>query len=714
MLRTRSVLLVAFGLLGLLQACGGSSDPSPPIAQAPNSAPSFTLIYPTINALTDAAITSVVGSVADAEGDDIVSVQFTSPVETVNGSLDASGQWRVDNLSLEPGPNAISVTLEDSAGSVQTQPLATLVSQPVLTSTGDLLVTADGQTALVVDLFAPKLISLDVTSGLATELPINVADDLLNVVDLLELPDGTILVGGAFEVVALNLQTGTTTEFVSLNPDLDLDPLPIAPPTTGPPIAVLAGLALDPTTMQLFVAAADVDRIDVYDVNGEIPVLLRTFTSSNSLAIRQAMVFVPSIDALVLLDANTQEIVQIDAETGVRTTFLADDRFRAGLAYDAQNDLIITVAQGSEIEFIDPSTATVINTINIADVDNTLTIDQLGLNGTDPVLLTTGSELFQLTTSTNALDLLFSGRVGDGAPLFGLSGVNTNLTENRLIASNIFGLSGIDLSTGDRSTLSTFEFPPDFIDQPFIASLVSPPTVLTTNENRAFTVSNLGGGALFETDLINSASQLIVSTDSSATPNLSSVGSIALNADETTLFMTTGLFSPQFLMLDIASGSLSPLIDAFGQVFLVGSRSLFFDAAENRLVFTGFLTAESVAAENGLSISALNLDDLTIETLVEPSTDLMLGTATAFFDGQGGLSSIASLSVVEGDASLLAVFEIATGTVSRTALIDELGPQLQGINALIAGLPGQLYATSSFGFIFQIDMQTGARVVISR
>ena len=167
-------------------------------------------------------------------------------------------------------------------------------------------------------------------------------------------------------------------------------------------------------------------------------------------------------------------------------------------------------------------------------------------------------------------------------------------------------------------------------------------------------------------------------------------------------------------MLDIASGSLSPLIDAFGQVFLVGSRSLFFDAAENRLVFTGFLTAESVAAENGLSISALNLDDLTIETLVEPSTDLMLGTATAFFDGQGGLSSIASLSVVEGDASLLAVFEIATGTVSRTALIDELGPQLQGINALIAGLPGQLYATSSFGFIFQIDMQTGARVVISR
>lgn len=712
MLRTQSVLLVAFGVMGLLQACGGSSDPSPPIAQAPNSAPSFTLIYPTVNALTDAAMTSVVGSVADAEGDDIVSVQFTSPVETVSGSLDASGQWRVDGLSLEPGPNAISVTLEDSAGSVQTQPLSTLVSQPILSVTGDLLVTADGQTALVVDLIAPKLISLDVTSGLATELPVNVEDDLLNVVDLLELPDGTILVGGAFEVVALNLQTGTTTEFISLNPGLDLDPLPIAPPTTGPPIAVLAGLALDPTTMQLFVASADVDRIDVYDVNGETPILLRTFTSNDSLAIRQSMAFVSSIDALVLLDANTQEIVQIDAETGVRTTFLADDRFRADLAYDAQNDLLITVAQGTEIEFIDPATATVINTINIADVDNTLTIDQLGLSGTDPVLLTTRGELFQLTTSTNTLDPLFSGRVGEGAPLFGLGGVNTNLIQNRLIAASTTGLSSIDLSSGDRSTISIFEFPPNFTDELLVPSLVSPPTVLTANEDRAFTVNNLDGGALFETDLINGASQLIVSTDSSAVPNLSSVGSMVLNADETTLFMTTGLFSPQFLMLDIASGSLSPLIDAFGQVFLVGSRSLFFDAVENRLVFTGFLTPEALAAENGLSISALNLDDLTIETLVEPSTDLTLGAATGFFNDQGGLSSIASFS--EGNGGVLAVFEIATGTVSRTPLIDELGPELQGRIALTAGLPGQLYATGSFGFIYQIDMQTGARVIISR
>jgi len=190
------------------------------------------------------------------------------------------------------------------------------------------------------------------------------------------------------------------------------------------------------------------------------------------------------------------------------------------------------------------------------------------------------------------------------------------------------------------------------------------------------------------------------------------VGSIVLNADATNLFMTTGLFAPQFLMLDIASGSLSPLGDVSGQVFLVGSRSLFFDAAENRLVFTGFLTPEAVAAENGLSISALNLDDLTIETLVEPSTDLALDTATALFDDQGGLSSIVSFS--ESDTGLLAVFEISTGAVSRTALIDELGPRLPGFVTLTAGPPGQLYATSTFGFIFQIDMQTGARVIISR
>ena len=710
MLRTQLMLLVAFGLVGLLQACGGSSDPSPPIAQTPNSAPSFTLIYPASNALTDATMTSVVGSVADAEGDEIVSVQFTSPVETVSGNLDASGQWRVDGLSIEPGPNAISVTLEDSAGSVQTQPLTTLVSQPVLSLPGDLLVTADGRTALVADLFPPKLISLDVASGLATELPVNIEDDLLTVVDLIELPDGTILVGGAFEVAALNLQTGTTTEFILLNSEFD--PPPFDPPTTGTPIAALAGLALDPTTMQLFVALAEVDRIDVYDVNGEIPILLRSFTSSNALSLRQAIEFVPSINALLLLDENTQEVLQVDVETGVESTFLADDRFRAGITYDAQNDLLIAATQNGEIEFIDPATATVTNTINLADVDNSLSITQLGLSGVDPVVLTNTGELFQLTTSTNELDPLFSGRVGEGAPLFGLSGVTANLTENRLIAGSVFGLSGINLGTGDRSTLSTFEFPPDFTDQPFIASLLSPPTVLTANENRAFTVSNLGGGALFETDLISSESQLIVSTDSDATPSLSSVASLALDADETTLFMTTGPFAPQFLTLDIASGSLSPLVDVTGQVFLVGSRSLFFDAVENRLVFTSFLTPESVAAGNGLSISALNLDDLTIETLVEPSTDITLDAATAFFDDQGGLSSIASFSEIDG--GVLAVFEIATGTVSRTALVDELGPQLQGLVTLTAGLPGQLYATSSFGFVFQIDMQTGARVIISR
>ena len=117
---------------------------------------------------------------------------------------------------------------------------------------------------------------------------------------MVELPDGTILVGELFEVVALNLQIGTTTEFISLNPEFD--PPPFDPPTTGSPIAVLAGLALDPTTMQLFVALAEVDRIDVYDVNGEIPILLRSFTSSNALSLRQAVEFVPSTNALMLLD----------------------------------------------------------------------------------------------------------------------------------------------------------------------------------------------------------------------------------------------------------------------------------------------------------------------------------------------------------------------------------------------------------------------------
>ena len=710
MTRKLGYVAYAFGLVGLLQACGGSSDPSPVSVQTSNSAPSFTLIYPTANALTDAALTSVVGSVADAEGDEIVSVQFTSPVESVSGSLDALGQWRVDGLRLEPGTNTISVTLEDSAGSIQTQSLTTLVSQPVLNFPVDLLVTANGRTALVANPINSELIRLDLASGLAAEVPLNIGDDLPAATALVELPDGTILVGGVFEVVALNLQTGTTSEFISVIPDLD--PPPLDPPTTGPPNAIIAGLALDPATMQLFVALADFDRIDVYDVNGETPVLLRTFSSSNPLPITLAMEFVPSINALLLLEANTREIVQIDAETGVQSTFLADDRIRADITYDAQNDLLITTTPGREIEFIDPATATVTNTINLANFDNTLTITQLGLNGADPVLLTITGELFQFTISTNALDLLFSSRVGEGAPLFALSGVNTNLIENRLIALGTSGLSGIDLSTGDRSILSTFEIPPEFADQPLMGNLVPPPTVLTANEGRAFTVTNLGGGALFETDLVTSDSQLIVSTDSSATPNLSSVGSIVLNADETTLYMTTGLFFPQFLMLDIASGSLSPLVDVSGQVFLVGSRSLFFDAPQNRLVFTGFLTPESLAAENGLSISALNLDDLTIENLVEPSTDLTLSTATAFFDDQGGLSSIASFSLSNG--GLIAVFDIATGTVSRTALIDELGPQLLGFVTLTAGPPGQLYATSTFGFIYQIDIQTGARVIISR
>ena len=117
---------------------------------------------------------------------------------------------------------------------------------------------------------------------------------------MVELPDGTILLGELFEVVALNLQIGTTTEFISLNPEFD--PPPFDPPTTGSPIAVLGGLVLDPAIMQLFVALAEVDRVDVYDVNGEIPILLRSFTSSNALSLRLAIEFVPSTNALMLLD----------------------------------------------------------------------------------------------------------------------------------------------------------------------------------------------------------------------------------------------------------------------------------------------------------------------------------------------------------------------------------------------------------------------------
>jgi len=85
------------------------------------------------------------------------------------------------------------------------------------------------------------------------------------------------------------------------------------------------------------------------------------------------------------------------------------------------------------------------------------------LNGADPVLLSITGEVFQFAINTNALDLLFSGRVGEGAPLFGLSGVNTNLIENRLIAGSISGLTGIDLGTGDRSTISTFDLPPELV-----------------------------------------------------------------------------------------------------------------------------------------------------------------------------------------------------------------------------------------------------------
>ena len=157
---------------------------------------------------------------------------------------------------------------------------------------------------------------------------------------------------------------------------------------------------------------------------------------------------------------------------------------------------------------------------------------------------------------------------------------------------------------------------------------------------------------------------------------------------------------------------MASLTDLTGQLQFLGRPFLFFDAIENRLVFSGFLPNDSFGGPNGFNLLALSLSDLSIETIVEASAGISFNGATALFDEQGDLSSVVSLSNREG--ILLDVVDVSTGLVSNAGSIDGLGPELMGLTGLTAGPPGQLYAVSSLGFIFQIDMQTGARVIISR
>ena len=189
--------------------------------------------------------------------------------------------------------------------------------------------------------------------------------------------------------------------------------------------------------------------------------------------------------------------------------------------------------------------------------------------------------------------------------------MSANLEQNRLIAANSFGVSSIDLSSGDRSVISTFEFPPELSSGlAFIGTLFAP-AILSENEERLFTISTFAD-ALFETNLTSQESQLIINTDENDLLSLSSVTAIALDADETRLFMTTTTLTPELFSVDLNSGTLASLTDLTGQLQFLGRPFLFFDAIENRLVFSGFLPNDSFGGPNGFNLLALSLSDLSI------------------------------------------------------------------------------------------------------
>ena len=114
--------------------------------------------------------------------------------------------------------------------------------------------------------------------------------------------------------------------------------------------------------MRLFVASNFDSRIEVYDISAETPTLLQTFIGSGLFLGVGAMVFVPSLDALLLLSGGTGQILQIDTATGARSTFLADDNFRSDMVYDAQSDVLITALANGMIQFVDPNNACLLYT----------------------------------------------------------------------------------------------------------------------------------------------------------------------------------------------------------------------------------------------------------------------------------------------------------------------------------------------------------------
>ncbi len=176
---TRRLWSVACTLgLTMIAACGGggggsSTSPSPPPPPPPpQNVPSVSIVSPAQSGLTNAASYTFRGTVSDADGDAISSIEFRDASGTVLATTTPSGGSWSQSVPLEFGLNEISIEATDARGGVgsasaeiQRDFLLGLVSSPQYdAATGtvyELSVTFDGSAPLAV-------IAVDVATGTRT------------------------------------------------------------------------------------------------------------------------------------------------------------------------------------------------------------------------------------------------------------------------------------------------------------------------------------------------------------------------------------------------------------------------------------------------------------------------------------------------------------------------------------------------------------------
>lgn len=703
-------LLLSAAVFGLLAGCGGGgSGGSSPAAPATgggsgsgsgsgtsNAAPEAALVYPAPSARTSAATIDVVLQITDAEGDAITRAQISAGGTTVTATQESGAVWRATNVPLAPGENALQVTVEDAAGSTGQLSPGTVISGPVLPTPAATTFDAASQTLYVYDNGIQQIVAIDpadasieVIANLDFTTPSQGNGNL--VLDQV----GRLLLLRGFELLRIDPQT-RVVEIVHNGSGIQPGPF--------------AALALDVANDVAWLFSAVQLRLWRLDlafpgaqpeaVGAAVPgnVLAATFDASAGIAYSVSFTGeLRSWDVATGASAEIQTGVQLNPPTSV--------------VWDEPSAELLLLAADGSIRALDPTTlaSRAITASSPAMVGSTgLALSDSALWLASP---STGN-IFRIDRATATADRLVTAAVGSGPMLDVIAGAHIAADGAGLIVQTGTALLEIDFATGERTQAATLPLPSGLIFG-FLA-LAFPGGFDLSDDTTAWS-TNLTGTSLLRSDLGGSAATVIADANTGTGPALQTVTGIAVAPDGATVWVSaTDNTSNRVLQVDPTSGDRTLLWSdsVFGSGHVL--RDLHLDAPRNRLL----LDLGSVLGPSSSTpvIMALDLTSLTLTTLADlPST---AGAINTIAPHQGSIG-------IDGDHLYTLAGPNAPALIARTPLASGVATDFIGGSAaaelragqpaiVVAGADERLYMLDFRGPIYQVDVASGARVLVAR